>query len=99
MSEVEDSLKRISSHRGVIGVVIANSEGVPIRTTLDNSSAVQHAALLQRLTSKARSAIRELDPQNDLCFIRLRSKKHEIVIAPDKDYMLIVLQTPISQET
>ncbi len=27
-------------------------------------------------------------------FLRLRSKKHEIMIAPDKDYILIVLQNP-----
>lgn len=32
--------------------------------------------------------------QNDISFLRLRSKKHEIMIAPDKDYTLIVVQNP-----
>jgi dynein light chain roadblock-type len=33
-------------------------------------------------------------PQNDLTFLRIRSVKHEIMVAPDKDFLLIVLQNP-----
>ena len=32
--------------------------------------------------------------QNDLTFLRIRSKKHEIMVAPDKEYVLIVIQNP-----
>ena len=32
--------------------------------------------------------------QDDLKFLRIRSKKHEIMIAPDKEYLLIVVQDP-----
>ena len=42
--------------------------------------------------------MRTLDPQNDLTFLRVRSKKHEIMVAPDKDYMLIVIQNPNAEE-
>lgn len=56
--------------------------GIPIRTTLDNSTTVQYAGLLHQLTMKARSTVRDIDPQNDLTFLRIRSKKHEIMIAP-----------------
>jgi len=98
MSEIEDTLKRIQSHKGVLGVVILNSEGIPIRTTLDNNETAQYSALITQLTAKAKSVIRDLDPQNDLTFVRLRSKKHEIMIAPDKDYILIVIQNPNVQE-
>uniref|UniRef100_A0A8C7J7T6 Dynein light chain roadblock-type 2 n=1 Tax=Oncorhynchus kisutch TaxID=8019 RepID=A0A8C7J7T6_ONCKI len=68
--------------------------GIPIRTTLDNSTTVQYAGLLHQLTMKARSTVRDLDPQNDLTFLRIRSKKHEIMVAPDKEYLLIVIQNP-----
>uniref|UniRef100_A0AAY5L9S2 Roadblock/LAMTOR2 domain-containing protein n=1 Tax=Esox lucius TaxID=8010 RepID=A0AAY5L9S2_ESOLU len=68
--------------------------GIPIRTTLDNSTTVQYAGLLHQLTMKARSTVRDIDPQNDLTFLRIRSKKHEIMVAPDKEYMLIVIQNP-----
>lgn len=32
--------------------------------------------------------------QNELTFLRLRSQKHEILVAPDKDYLLIIIQNP-----
>ncbi|CAL1608981.1 unnamed protein product [Knipowitschia caucasica] len=94
MAEVEETLKRIQSQKGVQGVVIANSEGIPIRSTLDNSSTVQYTGLIHQLLLKARSTVRDIDPQNDLTFLRVRSKKNEIMIAPDKDYFLIVIQNP-----
>lgn len=28
---VEEALKRISSHKGIVGIVIINGDGVPIR--------------------------------------------------------------------
>jgi hypothetical protein len=28
----------------------------------------------------------------DLTFMRMRTKKHEIMVAPDRDYLLIVIQ-------
>lgn len=56
--------------------------GIPIKSTLDNSSTVQYAGLIHQLVMKARSTIRDIDPQNDLTFMRVRSKKNEIMIAP-----------------
>ncbi|XP_072521545.1 dynein light chain roadblock-type 1 [Salminus brasiliensis] len=94
MAEVEETLKRIQGQKGVQGIIIVNAEGIPIKTTLDNSSTVQYAGLLHQLMMKARSTVRDLDPQNDLTFLRVRSKKNEIMIAPDKDYFLIVIQNP-----
>eukprot|EP00106_Octopus_bimaculoides_P015698 XP_014783140.1 PREDICTED: dynein light chain roadblock-type 2-like [Octopus bimaculoides] len=61
---------------------------------MDNSTTVQYAGLILELTSKARSTVRDIDPSNDLTFLRIRSKKHEIMVAPDKDYLLIVVQSP-----
>jgi dynein light chain roadblock-type len=94
MSEVEDTLKRIQSHKGVQGLIVVNSEGIPVRTTMDNSTTVQYAGLLHSLSAQARNCVRDIDPQNDLTFLRVRSKKNEIMVAPDKDYMLIVIQNP-----
>ncbi|XP_075869290.1 dynein light chain roadblock-type 1 [Nelusetta ayraudi] len=94
MSEVEETLKRIQGQKGVQGIIIVNSEGIPIKTTLDNPSTVQYAGLIHQLVMKARSTVRDIDPQNDLTFLRMRSKKNEVMIAPDKDYILIVIQNP-----
>lgn len=91
-AEVEDALKRIQEHKGVQGCVIINNDGIPIRSTLDATVTQQYAALIKSLSDKARAAIREIDPTNELVFFRLRTKKHEILISPDKEYTMIVLQ-------
>lgn len=58
--------------------------GIPIRTTLDNATTVQYAGLVHQLTGKARTTVRDLDPTNDLSFLRLRTTKNEIMIAPGR---------------
>ncbi|NXQ85018.1 DLRB2 protein, partial [Nyctibius grandis] len=68
--------------------------GVPIRTTFDYSTTAQYASLIRELTMKARSAVRDLDPENDLTYLRIRSKKHEIMVAADKERLLIAVQEP-----
>lgn len=69
--------------------------GIPIKSTLDNTTTVQYAGLISQLSDKARSVVRDLDPTNDLTFLRIRSKKHEIMVAPDKEFILIVVQNPV----
>jgi dynein light chain roadblock-type len=81
-SEVDETVKRIMSHKGILGVVIVNNDGIPIRSTLDNVVSVQYAGLVTQLVIKSRSMVRDLQTDNDLQFLRLRSKKHEILIAP-----------------
>lgn len=96
---MEETLKRIQSHKGVSGVIVVNQEGradknschdhvtitwigIPIRTTMDNATTTQYAGLIHQLTSKSRVTVRDLDPQNDLQFLRIRTLKHEIMVAP-----------------
>lgn len=93
-NEVEETMKRIQSHKGVVGTIVVNSEGIPVKSTLDNTTTVQYAGLISSLADKARSVVRDLDPSNDLTFLRIRSKKHEIMVAPDKEFILIVVQNP-----
>merc|ERR1712178_334413 len=92
--EIEGTLKRISAHKGVLGYIIINQDGIPIKTTLDNSTTTMYAQLLLQLTKKSRSVVRDLDPTDNLRFLRLKSQKHEIMIAPEKDYILVVIQDP-----
>ncbi|KAG9473869.1 dynein light chain roadblock-type 1 isoform X2 [Eleutherodactylus coqui] len=94
MADVEETLKRIQSQKGVQGIIIVNSEGIPIKSTMDNATTAQYAGLMHQLVMKARSSVRDIDPQNDLTFLRVRCKKNEIMIAPDKDYILVVIQQP-----
>lgn len=45
-----------------------------------------------KLSSMAYSLVQ--DPTNTLEYFRVKSKKHEILIAPDKEYVIIVIQAP-----
>ena len=75
------------------------------RTTLEHEEAMQHAALATRLSSRARAAIKTLskskeasDMQDELLTLRVRSKKHEVIITPayerGREFTLIVFQDP-----
>ncbi|ROI16169.1 Microtubule-associated proteins 1A/1B light chain 3A [Anabarilius grahami] len=75
-------MKRLQNQKGVQGIIIVNAEGIPIKSTLDNASTVQYAGNIHQLLMKARGIVRDIDPQNDLTFLRVRSKKNEIMIAP-----------------
>lgn len=92
--DVEDTLKRINSHPGVLGLIVLNPQGLAIKSTMDNATTQLYASNFQHLTSLARSCVRDLDPLNDLKFLRVRSRKYEILVAPSGDYSLIVIQNP-----
>lgn len=80
---------------GVQGVVVINSDGIPIRTTVAQAKTAHLVGLLHGFILKTKSTIKEMDTQNDLTFIRLRSQKDEILIAPDREFTMIVVQKPI----
>lgn len=108
MADVEETIKRIQSQKGVTGVIVMDSAGrtlsssrlflsffIPgraIRSTLDDEVTAQHCALFQQLCDKSRSVVQELDGSNEITFLRLRTKKNEYMIAPEKDYSLVVIE-------
>jgi dynein light chain roadblock-type len=54
--------------------------------------------LLHGFILKSKSMIKEMDNLNDLTFIRLRSQKDEILIAPDREFTMIVIQKPVTNK-
>ncbi|OAD05014.1 hypothetical protein MUCCIDRAFT_35720, partial [Mucor lusitanicus CBS 277.49] len=92
--DVDETLKRISGKKGVKAVVILNNEGQAIRSTMDHDMTKQYGQLISSLVQQTRTTVATLDDQNELTFMRVRTKKHEIMIAPDHEYLLIVVQNP-----
>ncbi|KAI8643712.1 hypothetical protein BD408DRAFT_414424 [Parasitella parasitica] len=92
--EVDETLKRISSRKGVKAVVILKNEGQVVRSTLDQELSKQYGHLISALVQQTRTTIATLDDQNELTFMRVRTKKHEIMVAPDHEYLLVVIQNP-----
>ena len=92
--ELDEILRRITDIKNIAGVVVVNSEGVTVKSTLDNSLTALYSVLVSSLAKRAKSIVRDLDPTNELTYLRIKSKKHEVLVAPDQDYMLIVVQNP-----
>mmetsp|Transcript_25238 Transcript_25238/g.51358 ORF Transcript_25238/g.51358 Transcript_25238/m.51358 type:complete len:113 (+) Transcript_25238:70-408(+) len=106
MSDIEESLKRITSHSGVMGVAVLDDAGKLARYSLPQELAEKYGEQIFMLQSIARTAVRDVDPQNDLSYFRVDTKRFEILVAPfwgevkygvtgavkEKGYTLFVLQ-------
>ena len=62
-SEVEDTIKRICTHKGVEGVLISTYEGVALKSTLSLALTTKYAGLMAQLVVKAKSVIRTIDAE------------------------------------
>ena len=59
-----------------------------------NDFTFQYSVLISQLSERAKSIVRDLDPANELTYLRIKSRKHEILVAPEDDFILIVVQNP-----
>lgn len=99
VAQVEETVKRLASQKGVVGVLVVNSEGVPVRSTMEPEPSLQYGALAAQLASQARGLVREAAPDDELTFVRVRSKRREVMIAPgynlgNQKLSLVVVQEP-----
>lgn len=93
---IDETEKRLRSHKGVAGFLVITAEGIAIRSTLDKDLTVKYSALVSRYIQKARSCTKALCEDDELQMVRIRSAKHEVIIAPDfctdTGYCLVIVQ-------
>lgn len=90
-------MKGLQAQPGVKAYLIINSDGIPIKQQgMDYNRALHLSAVITDLTAKSQQYFRELMErgENDIENIRLMTSKHEVIVAPGKDYSMIVLQEP-----
>ena len=80
-------------------VIITDTYGSIIRNSGDDEKCMHYAGVVSELVTKAVGAVRDLDSSDSLKFLRIRTAKEEIMIAPDTidgegKYTLIVVQDP-----
>ena len=92
--KVEETLNRINTHMGVLGVIIVNKKGVAIKSTMKQDETINNGALITNFMDKATNTIKSLHPEEEITFIKIRSQIYEIMIAPDREFTMIVLQDP-----
>ena len=93
-SDVEETIERIKVQAGVEGYVICNKQGQVLRRypTMTQEDAEVYAESMIKLAYQSRSAVRDLDPQNELRYVRIRARKHEIMLAYDVQFIVIIIQ-------
>jgi dynein light chain roadblock-type len=75
-------------------VIVINGEGTVVRSNMDNVMTIQYANLCGQLCNLAKGVVRvtlycgnhaieckDLDPENDLSILRVRTKKHELMLS------------------
>ncbi len=94
MSEVEETIERIRVQDGVENYVICNRQGQVLRRRQDMTpeQADQFATSMMALTVQARGVVRDMDPKNELMYLRVRARKQEIMVAFDTQFIVIVTQ-------
>ncbi len=59
-----------------------------------HSGSLQYSGLISYFAERAKAMVLAMDPTNELLYLRVTSKRHEILVAPDNDFVLIVMQNP-----
>ncbi|KAJ2372707.1 hypothetical protein IW150_003989, partial [Coemansia sp. RSA 2607] len=79
-------------------VTVLTKDGRVIRTTAeqkeDSDAEGIQGRLLSKLIRDAAEIAEQLDSQDELSFLRIRTVKRELMVALDHDYLLVVVQTP-----
>ncbi|KAI0327617.1 hypothetical protein GY45DRAFT_1373029 [Cubamyces sp. BRFM 1775] len=101
--ELEQTLTLLTSHRSVLGYMLL-SRGQPV-TIIRHSGVVfegeqgkKYASAIARIVQSVQTGLEEVsgghNEGDDIRFMRIRTKRHEIMISPDERYLLAVLHDP-----
>jgi dynein light chain roadblock-type len=96
LQEVQETVSRIASHKGVRAVLILNAAG-DIVTQSGKQDVVGNAKLLKQMLDMASKYVQSIpseQQEEEISFVSIRSKHDEILVAPKNDYVLVVLQDP-----
>jgi dynein light chain roadblock-type len=110
LRELEETVARLLAHKGVTAVtILAHNSGDIVHSSASGDVVVQQAKLISKIralssqlfavtasqggndASAAAAAAADDDP---LSFIRIRSQKHEVMVAPQGDFVLVVWHDP-----
>ena len=93
LEEVESTVSRLSSHKGVQAVMILSDKGEIVHSTFPPELEVEQAKILVKIKRLSSSLFH--DTEEEVSFIRIRTQQHELLVAPNNDYLLVVLHNPL----
>ena len=91
---IEEIFNQVNTHKGVEGIILSDAEGVPIKSTFnDEEKTYYYTTSASMFVKKCKNVVKDLI-EEDLSFIRIRTKLNEIMIAPENEFIFIVVQNP-----
>lgn len=91
---INECCRRIHQQKFVLEVLVFDSGGVPLKTTLNKDETLRYTGLIQMLIDKSWSAIRKINGEDAFVMMRIRTIKFEIIVSKDDDLYFVVLQNP-----
>ncbi|XP_072948326.1 dynein light chain roadblock-type 2-like [Epargyreus clarus] len=92
INNVNPIIDRIMDDESVESVIMTNKEGAPILTNINLTSATNFGIALSRLGVMTQICITEVDPLDEVLILRVNTKKMEIMVAPHREFNIIVVQ-------
>jgi dynein light chain roadblock-type len=93
LEEVESTVSRLSSHKGVQAVMILSDKGEIVHSTFPPELEVEQAKILVKIKRLSSSLFH--DTEEEVSFIRIRTQQHELLVSPNNEYLLVVLHNPL----
>ncbi|KAJ7079782.1 hypothetical protein B0H15DRAFT_924512 [Mycena belliarum] len=101
--ELEQTLALLSSHRAVLGYILLG-RGHPVSiirhsgVVFEGEQGKKYAGAIGRIVESVQGGLEEVHigdgDADELRFLRIRTRRHEIMISPDERYLLAVLHDP-----
>ncbi|KAF9464156.1 hypothetical protein BDZ94DRAFT_1257141 [Collybia nuda] len=101
--ELESTLSMLSSHRSVLGYMLV-SRGHPVSiirhsgVIFEGEQGRKYASVIGRIVESVQGGLEEVHAGeidgDEVRFLRIRTKRHELMISPDDRYLLAVLHDP-----
>lgn len=91
--DINEAFARIKrASKSDVEFVVINKENFIVRSS--NGDIAKRMTSLLQVVDKCRTAFKEND---ELTFLKIRTKKCEFLVVPDKEYMLVALLNPADE--
>ena len=74
---------------------MARADGSIVYTTLKEEEAIRYATFARNVVDATSSELKDLHPNNasgDLALMRIRTVKHELMVAREREFLLVAVQ-------
>ncbi|KAH8298107.1 hypothetical protein KR018_006907, partial [Drosophila ironensis] len=89
---VQETFDRLVQLPAVTGAILVDGNGVPVRTNLNPADSQMYANRMGQLVATANSMVRDMEPSDNLSYVRLRTRRQELMVATENQHTIIVIQ-------